>query len=136
MTDTVFPYTDQDITQDDLRAWALGVSGANDYIESGFDVTDAGGLLIDISAGVGYANGVRFERDAATEDYALTANATNYIYAGYTTTNPATVDITSDTDNTPAANEVPIATVVTDASSVTSITTTKRTSAIGAWRDP
>lgn len=94
-----------------------------DYVVSGFTVTAATGLDIDISTGSARLKGL-YINHTATTTYTLTNNNTNYLYIQYTRDGNSEVESWTFVHNitgTPPSDSLQIATVVCSGGSVSTI---------------
>lgn len=94
-----------------------------DYVVSGFTVTAATGLDVDISTGSARLKGL-YVNHTATTTYSLTNNNTNYLYIQYTRDGSSEVESWTFVHNitgTPPSDSLQIATVVCSGGSVSTI---------------
>lgn len=129
------PINGQDASAARASALFDGIGGKLSYVETGYTVTNGGGLNASVAVGVLYNKGYRVKRDTVAT-VALTDAATNriWVYPDLLTVNTVTVAATtSDTLPTPEAYK--IAEVVTAAGAITTITDkrTTRPTASGAF---
>lgn len=96
--------------------------------DSGWDVTEATGLNVDISAGTGLVNGYYCFTSDPYENLEVAASTTNYIYAQSTIDSPLTGEVLFVADDVEGAtpNAILLAEVVTDEDSIVSISVVNR----------
>lgn len=134
MADSVFPVSGDTATKAILRAW-MQDGAIGDYIQSGFVMSDGGGLNVSVSAGVAMAQGVRLSTTAAITG-ALTASSTNHVFLTLDENVDDDVILTINTSGTaPSTPYLKLGTVVTGAGSVTTITPLLRSSIRDAFAD-
>lgn len=139
MADFVFPSTNDDLSEANLRRAFKKVSNAKDYVRSGFTVTIGAGLNVSVAAGEAYVNGTYIERNVSSS-LAVAANSTLYVYAAYDDATQNTVVLgttttapTTETGWTANPERILLAQVVTGASTVTSVSDKRNTVATSGW---
>lgn len=140
MADFVFPNTNDNLDETNLRTWVQRISGSQNYVNNGFVVSAGTGLNVNITAGEACGAGCWMQRTTTSNNAlspALTANATNYVYVSFDDALQNTVIFQSNTTGVaPSTRAVLLATVTTNASVVTGVTDRRNTTAISRWRAP
>lgn len=116
-----------DIKEDNFAEIAQ-IVGRNDFVWSGFTSSDGGGLVLDVASGTLFVSGYKVE-SSATENETLTASNTNYVYGQLTrdgSNNVTGMNIVHNTTGTTPTDGILLATVVTGASTITTITDSRR----------
>lgn len=114
MATTVFPETSDAVTESTWQSLNTAISAGGSWTTEGFDVTDGGGLDVDVAAGKALVDGYYIESDS-TQSVTLTDSATNYLWLEPDGT------LTDNTTGTNPGDALLLATVVTSGGSVSSI---------------
>lgn len=134
MTEEVWPQSGEKLNKTDFRRSLKGVSGAQDYVVSGFTVAAGTGLNVDIAAGSAHVDATYIARDATKTLAVAASQVALKIWVGYHSTTRDT--LVWATGANPGSNYILLAEVDTDGSGVTAVRDKRNTNPIGGWRDP
>lgn len=115
MATTVFPETNDSVTEAAWQGLNNAIAAGGAWTTEGFDVTVNAGLVIDIAAGEALVNGYHISSDAV-QNATMTDNTTNYVWLEPDGT------VTVNTTGTNPGNALLLATVVTSGAAIASIT--------------
>jgi hypothetical protein len=114
MATTVFPETNDSVTEAAWQGLNNAIAAGGAWTTQGFDVTISSGLIIDIASGDAFVNGYHISSDA-TQQKTMTDNTTNYVWIEPNGT------VTVNTTGTNPGNALLLVLVVTSGGSISSI---------------
>lgn len=115
MATTVFPETSDAVTEATWNSLNKAISAGGSWTTEGFDVTDGGGLDVDVAAGKALVDGYLIESDS-TQSVSLADDDTNYLWLEPDGT------LTDNTTGTNPGSALLLAVIVTASGSISSIT--------------
>lgn len=114
MATTVFPETSDAVTEATWQSLNKAISAGGSWTTEGFDVTDGGGLDVDVAAGKALVDGYLIESDS-TQSVSLADDDTNYLWLEPDGT------LTDNTTGTNPGSALLLAVIVTASGSISSI---------------
>lgn len=114
MATTVFPETSDAVTEATWNSLNKAISAGGSWTTEGFDVTDGGGLDVDVAAGKALVDGYLIESDS-TQSVSLADDDTNYLWLEPDGT------LTDNTTGTNPGSALLLAVIVTASGSISSI---------------
>lgn len=114
MATTVFPETNDAVTESVWQGLNKSLSHNASWTVTGYDMTDGGGLEVDVAAGEAMVNGYYITSDA-TEAVVLADASTNYLWLEPDGT------LTDNTTGSNPGNALLLGTIVTSGGSISSI---------------